>query len=196
MGVCYTLGQTANSLPEAWCLTQQTSCPLICLQYPGNSAAPQDNTCDATGLSYSCICSSGLEPNASMYTQTLPYFVCTEWGNECVSNCGSDNACANSCRADHPCGARHPQPANKTSSISASSSMSSTSAPAGASVGASGTIYTGFGGAAATSSSASGSSSSGSSSSSSSAATALQFGQSSGLFVVAAGMLGGFALLL
>jgi len=70
--------------------------------------------------------------------------------------------------------------------------MSSTGTPAGATVGSSGTVYTGFGGAAATSSSASKSSGT----SSSSAATAIQIGQSSGLLVVAAGLLGGFALLL
>lgn len=64
----------------------------------------------------------------------------------------------------------------------------STGTPAGATVGASGTVYTGFGGAAATSSS--------SSSSGTSAATAVKIGQSFGLFVVAGGLLGGFALLL
>ena len=73
--------------------------------------------------------------------------------------------------------------------------MSSTSAQAGASTGASGTVYTGFGGSAATTTAASGNSES-SGSPSSGAVAALQVGQAYGLVIVAAGMLGGFAVIL
>lgn len=181
-----------TSFTETWCNDQESECPLICLQYPGNSAATDSNTCDPTALSYSCVCSNGMSPNVSQYSQTLPYFVCTEWGNQCVTNCGTDNNCASLCRSQHPCGALDPVRVN-TSTISSTMSSTSTGVPAGASTGASGTVYTGFGGSAATSTS-SGSSSTGTSSSS--AAMALEVGQAYGLVMVAAGLFGGFALLL
>ena len=47
----------------------------------------------------------------SEYTLTLPFFVCQEWGNQCVRDCNGDNACASSCREDNPCGASDPSPA-------------------------------------------------------------------------------------
>ena len=177
---------------ENWCQAQETQCPLICLQYPGNSASTLSNTCDPTALSYSCVCSNGMSPNASQYSQTLPYFVCTEWGNECVTACGSNSQCASDCRSQHPCGAQDPVRQN-TSTLSSTMSKTATGAPAGATTGASGTIYTGFGGAAATSS---GAGSTGSSSSTSGAAMALEMGQAYGLVMLATGLFGGFALML
>ncbi|KAF7595803.1 hypothetical protein BBP40_004615 [Aspergillus hancockii] len=48
-------GQTAstidpNSVPlstrEQWCQSQKAACPLICLQLPGASGSPNENTCD------------------------------------------------------------------------------------------------------------------------------------------------------
>lgn len=33
-------------LSAQWCESQQTSCPLICLQLPGASGVPEDNNCD------------------------------------------------------------------------------------------------------------------------------------------------------
>jgi hypothetical protein len=51
-----------------------SECPLICLQTAGNSAGTDDNQCDATTLTYDCICSNGIAPNVSEYSQTLPYF--------------------------------------------------------------------------------------------------------------------------
>jgi len=60
------------------------------------------------------------------YTLTLPYFVCTEWGTQCVKNCGSNNACASSCRQDHPCGALSPQRVNTTSSATMEPTASQT----------------------------------------------------------------------
>lgn len=176
---------------ETWCTSQTAECPLICTQTSANSATTDANSCDATTLTYSCVCGNGLSPNISQYSQTLPYFICTEWGNQCVTACGSDSSCASACRDDHPCGAQNPIRVNTSTISSTMMSKTSTGTPAGATVGASGTIYTGFGGAAATTSA-----SSGDGSSQQSAAMALQMGQAYGLVVVAAGLFGGFALLL
>ncbi|KAJ5310423.1 uncharacterized protein N7443_002884 [Penicillium atrosanguineum] len=78
-----TIDPSSVSLPlrKTWCSYQQNSCPLICLQVNGSSGASV-NTCDANSLDYSCICSNGISPNASEYSETMAYFICTEAGNQ------------------------------------------------------------------------------------------------------------------
>lgn len=120
-----------------------------------------------------------MSPNSSQYSQTLPYFVCTEWGNQCVTNCNGDNTCANACRADHPCGAQDPVRVNSTTSSSTTMGATSTN------------------GAAATTSI----SSYGSSSPSTGAAATYglhysKIGSQLGYLAVAAGMVGGLAFFL
>ncbi|GAB7347419.1 hypothetical protein MBLNU459_g4341t1 [Dothideomycetes sp. NU459] len=174
---------------ESWCNSQTSACPLICLQTSANSADTDANTCDANSLTYSCVCGNGISPNASEYSQTLPYFICTQWGNNCVANCSSDNACASNCRANHPCGAQNPVRVN-TSTMTSTMSKTASNTGAGQTTNTAGqTIYTGFGGSAATSSPSSTSTSKG-------GAAALELGQAYGLVVVAAGLFGGFALML
>ncbi|KAL2357344.1 hypothetical protein BJ546DRAFT_1024553 [Cryomyces antarcticus] len=177
---------------QYWCQSQITQCPLICLQTAGNSASTQANDCDATTLTYDCVCSNGLAPNATEYSQTLPYFICSEYGNQCVKACGQDSTCASNCRSQHPCGAQNPTRVN-TSTISMTMA-STTSGQAGASTGASGVVYTGFGGSAATSTAAS--SNSGGKTSGAAERLALKVGQSWGLGLVIASITGGFALML
>ena len=176
---------------QAWCTSQITSCPLICTQETDGSAATISNDCDATTLSYSCVCDNGLQPNVSEYSQTVPYFECTEYGNQCVTNCGlNNNACASSCRQDHPCGAQNPTRVNTTTTTSGTASATGSGSSETGSA-----VYTGFGTSATTGSSSSGSSSS-SSSSSGAARMMVNLGQIYGLGVVAAGIFAGFAILL
>jgi len=179
-----------NSVPlstrNSWCQSQTTACPLLCLQLPGASSTTSDNTCDATTLEYSCICGNGMSPNASEYSQTLPYFLCTEYGNQCVAACGGATLCQSACRQDHPCGAQNPIKVNVTST---SSVMSSTTLAAGASSGTAGVVYTGIGGAATTSAASSSSTKSGSD-------ATLDLGRSYGLAVVFLGLFAGFALVM
>jgi hypothetical protein len=90
-----------------------------------------------------------------------------------------NNECASSCAEDHPCGAQDPPRANKTTS-----SAMSVSATGGSS---DPTIFNGMGGDGAT----------GSSKPAGNAAPALaHFGSAYGLFVVAAGVVGGVAVML
>lgn len=110
----------SSSDREAWCLQQITQCPLICADINGGPATV--NTCDPDSLTYGCLCSDNVRPNVSEYSLTLPYFVCTEWGNQCVEGCGSNSACASACREDNVCGAKDPTPANTTSTSSTSAS--------------------------------------------------------------------------
>lgn len=86
----------------------------ICLQTSAHSSITRENDCVAKTLTYSCVCSNGITPNVSQYSLTLPYYICQEWGNQCVTACGQDNSCASACREDHPCGAQNPKTVNST----------------------------------------------------------------------------------
>jgi len=103
----YTIDPTSvpTSQRDTWCQSQQTACPLLCLQLPGESSTTDANTCDADTLTYQCVCGNGQSPNASEYSQTLPYFICTEYGTQCVNACANgDTSCQSACRDDHPVG--------------------------------------------------------------------------------------------
>jgi len=175
------------SLRQFWCDNQKTQCPLICLQFPGNSASTESNTCDATDLSYSCVCANGQAPNITEYSQTVPFYICQEWGNQCVSACGQDNSCSNDCRANHPCGAQNPVRVNSSTIVSTSKPTGTGAAATGAQTTGANAGYSGFGGAAATST---GSPKKGA------ATVAASMGQSYGLAIVFSGLFAGFALML
>ncbi|KAJ5875424.1 uncharacterized protein N7473_012771 [Penicillium subrubescens] len=110
---------------QYWCSAQKSACPLLCLQIA--SGVPESNNCTAETLTYSCVCSNGISPNASEYSQTLPYFICTEANNQCVNAC-SDSACQSRCRTANPCGAQNPPRVNVTSTASSSVAATSTAA--------------------------------------------------------------------
>ncbi|KAL5336742.1 hypothetical protein BJX70DRAFT_400371 [Aspergillus crustosus] len=111
----------ADSVDEAtrdqWCVSQRAACPLLCLQYRGASETPEINDCDPDTIVYECLCDNGVTPNASEYSQTIPYFLCTEQNNRCVDACaGSDSSCQTQCRTANPCGAQNPTRVNTTTS--------------------------------------------------------------------------------
>ncbi|RMD42107.1 hypothetical protein DV735_g2980, partial [Chaetothyriales sp. CBS 134920] len=145
LGVALSQSVDPDSVPLAtraqWCQSQITQCPLICLQTKGNSAGTEANDCDPDTLTYNCICSNGIAPNASEYSQTLPYYICTEVNNQCVANCGiGNNECASSCREDNPCGAQSPTRVTTTKTTA-----SATSAATGDAASSTGdVVYTGF----------------------------------------------------
>ncbi|KAI1137080.1 hypothetical protein F5Y05DRAFT_77871 [Hypoxylon sp. FL0543] len=136
----YVIDPNSVSLADRtnWCQSEKSTCPLICQQStPGTTLV---NDCDPKTLTYGCVCGDNKQPNVSEYSLTLPYFVCQEWGNQCVQGCGQDNSCAASCRDDHPCGAQNPTRVNTTTSSSASATSS------GAQATDSNAIYTGLAG--------------------------------------------------
>jgi len=138
-------------------------------------------------LSYSCVCQTGVSPNVSEYSQTVPFFICQEWGNQCVDACGQDNACSDACRADHPCGAQNPTLVN-SSTITATAKPTGTGAAASnAATTTDGAQYTGFGGAAATTAATT---------HKGAAMAAVDMGRSYGLAIVFSGLFAGFALVL
>lgn len=77
-----------NSVPialrQAWCRAQTASCPQIC----GGAASP--NTCDANMLTYNCVCTDASSPNISDFQQTLPFFICQTWRDQCVAQNPND----------------------------------------------------------------------------------------------------------
>ncbi|KAB8266274.1 hypothetical protein BDV32DRAFT_115379 [Aspergillus pseudonomiae] len=118
-----------ESTRKQWCESQTSACPLICLQLPGASGNPKENKCDYKSLVYSCICSNNQSPNASEYSQTIPYFVCTEQNNQCVNNCDGEQQCQSDCRSKNPCGAQDPKRVNTTTSTATSTAQATTSLP-------------------------------------------------------------------
>lgn len=174
---------------DQWCSQQETSCPLICLQLPNGTASTQSNTCDASTLQYSCVCSDGQSPNSTEYSQTIPYFICTAYNTQCQNSCNGQSTCQAACVQDHPCGASEPKRYNVTST---STSGTATATGTATNTGSGGDIvYTGFGTGSATTGGATSGGSSG-------IVRPLlsDLGQFFGLFTVVAGVLGGFALLL
>lgn len=117
-----------KSTRDQWCQAQTSSCPLLCFQVPGADGKPSANTCDSKSLAYNCVCSNGISPNASEYSQTIPYFICTEQNNQCVANCNGESSCQYNCRSDNPCGAQEPKRYNVTSTT-ASVPAATTSLP-------------------------------------------------------------------
>jgi hypothetical protein len=176
------------NLRTTWCVNQKTSCPLLCTQQT-NSGSTTSNQCDPKTLDWTCVCAvDGKTPNVSEYSQTIPYYECTEYANQCVKKCGlGNNACSDQCRTAAPCGAQNPTRVNLTSST-ASGSGSGSEATAASTSGFD--SFGGSGSGAATTSSAGGSGSK------SAAITALNLGQSYGLAVVMGGIFAGFALML
>ncbi|KAI1097583.1 hypothetical protein F4804DRAFT_327220 [Jackrogersella minutella] len=137
----YVIDPSSVSLTNRnnWCQSEKSTCPLICQQT--TSLATLVNDCDPKTLTYGCICGDQKQPNVSEYSLTLPYFVCQEWGNQCVTKCGQDNTCSSACREDHPCGALSPTKVNSSSSSSVASATAT-----GASATDSNAIYTGLAG--------------------------------------------------
>ncbi|OAA80981.1 hypothetical protein LEL_00526 [Akanthomyces lecanii RCEF 1005] len=162
-------------LPERWCRDEKLTCPLICQQTEPRTTLVND--CDPDTLQYGCLCGNNMQPNISEYSLSIPYYVCTEWGRQCVTACNNDNTCASNCLQKNPCGATNPQRHN----ASATSSQGATASQTG-----SNGIYTGPPGSASAGST---------SGKKTGAGAALEVGRSYGFVVVFAGMFAGFAML-
>lgn len=109
---------------RVWCMNEKETCPMICEQTSKGDA--KVNECDPKTLTYGCICSDGKQPNVSEYSLTLPFYVCQEWGNQCVEDCKGSASCASSCREDNPCGASNPKKYNTTSTATDSAAVKAT----------------------------------------------------------------------
>ncbi|KAF9238439.1 hypothetical protein DTO012A7_8967 [Penicillium roqueforti] len=111
---------------QAWCNSQTSTCPLLCLQLRGASGSPTTNNCSAETLAYDCTCSNGISPNATEYSLTIPYYICTETNSQCVLNCDGNTTCQNNCRVDNPCGAQNPKRINVTTTTTTTTANTAT----------------------------------------------------------------------
>ena len=142
-----------------------------------------------TTLDYSCVCANGLSPNASEFSQTIPYFECTEYGTQCVAKCNGDSTCQSACRTNNLCGAQSPK--RVTLSTTSTTSASATGTQSGATKTTSeARLNTGFGTAQTSTSSGGGGGSSGAE------ALVIDFGRTYGLALVLAAVCGGFVVML
>jgi hypothetical protein len=160
--------------------------------YVAAPLAPQLNCLDKADCSlsqstlmYGCLCGNNQQPNLTEYTLTMPFFTCQEWGNQCATKCGSDNACVSSCRQDHPCGALDP-PKNNTANTTSTSASGTATATATATT-TSNQVFGGFGSSATASTVAQGGSNLASSS--------MELGAAYSMTIVFGAMFAGFALL-
>ena len=116
----------------------------------------------------------------SEYSLTLPYYVCQEWGNQCVSDCAGSASCASDCRQNHPCGASNPKKYNTTSTATGTAAVKATASASDDGT----TIYTGNPGDEDDDSDGK-----------SNGAVAIEAGRTWGLAVVLSTMFVGFAML-
>lgn len=167
-----------------WCQSQMTSCPLLCAQMPGQSDSARANTCDPATLVFQCVCNNGMSPNASEFSQTVPYFTCTEFNNQCVTRCAGSSSCQSACRENNPCGAKNPTRVNTSTITTMSSTTGIASTQTGSSVSQS--VATTFGGTLPTNSF----------NGQNAGPVAIDLGRSYGLALVAGGIFAGFALVM
>ncbi|KAF4446011.1 cdp-alcohol phosphatidyltransferase protein [Fusarium austroafricanum] len=171
-----------NSVPlsqrRVWCQNEIETCPMICGQF--SKGDTKVNTCDPKTLTYGCVCGDGKQPNVSEYSLTLPFYVCQEWGNQCVQDCKGSSSCASDCRQNHPCGASNPKKYNTTSTATAAAkeTASATDDP--------NTVYTGNPG---------GDGDDSSSPAKTNSAVVVEAGRTWGLTIVLSTMFAGFAML-
>ena len=111
---------------DIWCTNQKASCPLLCTQI-SKSDATSANTCDAGSLSFQCVCANGQVPNASDFSQTIPFYECQTANVQCANACAGNAGCVTGCNS-RPCGAQNPTRLNVTSTASDASATASATA--------------------------------------------------------------------
>jgi len=114
---------------QGWCNAQTNQCPALCALNDTNAVT---NECFADNLYWSCVCSDGARPDLKEVSETIPFYLCTLDGEDCVANCGNgNNACFAQCREQFRCGATNPTAPNvtETSTISPGASQTSSKAP-------------------------------------------------------------------
>ncbi|KAI7159071.1 hypothetical protein KC349_g4426 [Hortaea werneckii] len=198
----YTIDPNSVDLStrQNWCRAQFNTCNSVC----GGQAFP--NNCDATTLTYSCVCTNGNMPNISSYDQSLAAYECRAWRDGCNERYPGDAEAQQNC-LDTPCGSRKASDASSSSS-SSMATMTATSSSSGSDSTSSASTTAGAGGSSdsdsdSDSDSGSDSSASGTASSSAAAASqsdsgaaAMRFAQSYGTGVLATGLLAFFGLAL
>lgn len=113
-----------------WCGNQVSSCSLLCLDQ--ESGGGFTNDCDPDTLQFQCICADNTVPNATQYSQTIPYFLCTYQVQNCVDNCGQYDAnCPQLCVSGKTCGATNPKRVTSSLTTDAATKTATSKSPTG-----------------------------------------------------------------
>ncbi|EEP82919.1 predicted protein [Uncinocarpus reesii 1704] len=106
---------------SAWCQGQLDTCPKICESFA------KTNRCDASRLTFECVCGNGTAPDVESYKNTLPYFICQANFGQCINRHPNDLDGQRECKeAQKSCGTLD---AGGSSSTTSTTRSSITSAP-------------------------------------------------------------------
>ncbi|KXG47607.1 uncharacterized protein PGRI_014770 [Penicillium griseofulvum] len=109
-------GLVESSERSTWCFAQRNTCPQIC------EKGTKLNSCDASTLQFTCVCSDGSIPDVSPYKETVPFYVCQAAFGQCIASHPNDAEGQRACKKAAVCGTKNASEITTT----ASSTMSST----------------------------------------------------------------------
>ncbi|KAJ5200219.1 hypothetical protein N7491_008981 [Penicillium cf. griseofulvum] len=112
----FNIGLVESSERSNWCFAQRNTCPDIC------ETGTKLNSCDASTLQFTCVCSDGSIPDVTPYKQTVPFYVCQAAYGQCINSHPNDAEGQRACKKAAVCGSKN---ASETTTT-ASSTMSST----------------------------------------------------------------------
>ncbi|OJJ42983.1 hypothetical protein ASPZODRAFT_136856 [Penicilliopsis zonata CBS 506.65] len=126
----FDIDNTTLTERSQWCTAERNSCPLIC------GGVADENTCDATTLAFTCVCSNGSEADVALYEQTVPFYVCQATYAQCIEENPNNLDAQESCKANETCGTLN---ASAVSTTSTAASTASATASASTTTGSSST---------------------------------------------------------
>ncbi|KAJ5178081.1 uncharacterized protein N7500_000780 [Penicillium coprophilum] len=114
----FNIGLVESGERSSWCSAQRNTCPDICQK------GTKLNSCDASTLKFTCVCSDGSVPDVTPYQQTVPFYVCQATYGQCVVSHPDDAEGQRACKKAAVCGSKNAS--ETTTTASSSSTMAST----------------------------------------------------------------------
>ncbi|KAJ5356468.1 hypothetical protein N7517_011077 [Penicillium concentricum] len=113
----FNIGLVKPGEPSTWCSAQRNTCPDICQK------GTKLNSCDASTLQFTCVCSDGSIPDVTPYLQTVPFYVCQSTYGQCIDAHPDDAEGQRACKKAAVCGSKNAS--ETTTTASSSSTMAS-----------------------------------------------------------------------
>ncbi|CAI7594086.1 unnamed protein product [Penicillium glandicola] len=112
----FNIGLVESGLLSDWCSAQRNTCPEIC------KIGTKLNSCDASTLKFSCVCSDGSTPDVTPYQQTVPFYVCQATYAQCITSHPNDAEAQRACKkASANCGSKNASEVTTTASSTVAS---------------------------------------------------------------------------
>ncbi|EAS28756.3 uncharacterized protein CIMG_07502 [Coccidioides immitis RS] len=125
------------SVKASWCDAQSSTCPKLC------DGFAKVNRCDASKLTFECVCGDGTVPKVEDYKNTLPYFVCLANFGQCIDNHPNDLEGQRECQRQRKlCGSLEASGSGSTSTTLSSATATATQSDAEAATSAGGPAAT------------------------------------------------------